>query len=105
MRVWQRRGVEPGGDQAGEMGHIHQQIGADLVGDGADPGEVDDARIGRAAGNDHFRPLGPGQALQFLVIEKPIIPAHAVLDGAEPLAGKVGRGAVGQMAAGGERHP
>ena len=33
------------------------RIGADLVGDGAEAREVDDARIGRAAGDDDARPV------------------------------------------------
>ncbi len=34
-------GKDAGGDQAGEVGHVHHQIGADAVGDLAEAGEVD----------------------------------------------------------------
>ena len=44
------------------------------------------------------------QAFQFLVVQQPVVAPHAVLDGAEPLAGQVGRRAVGQVAAGGQAH-
>ena len=44
------------------------------------------------------------QPLQLLVVEQPVVAPDAVLHGAEPLAGQVGRGAVGQVAAGGEAH-
>ena len=44
------------------------------------------------------------QAFQFVVVQQPVVAPHAVLHGAEPLAGQVGRRAVGQVAAGGEAH-
>ena len=44
------------------------------------------------------------QSFQLLVVQQPVVAAHAVLHGAEPLAGQVGRRAVGQVAAGGEAH-
>ena len=39
-----------------------------------------------------------------LVVEQPVLAAHAVLHRAEPFARQVGRGAVGQVAAGGQAH-
>ncbi len=48
-------GIEPGGDQAGEMRHVDQQDGAHRIGDLAEALEIDDARIGAAARNNHFR--------------------------------------------------
>ena len=42
--VRQRVGVLAAGDEAGEMRHVDHQVGADLVGDGAEAGEVDLAR-------------------------------------------------------------
>ena len=55
MRVRKRRGMRAAGDEAGEMRHVDHQIGADFVADLAEALEVDDARIGRAAGDDQFR--------------------------------------------------
>ena len=44
------------------------------------------------------------QALQLVVVQQPVVPPHAVLHGAEPFAGQVRRGAMRQVAAGGEAH-
>jgi hypothetical protein len=51
------------GDQPGEMRHVDEQIGADLVGDLAEAREVDDARIGGAAGDDDLRLVLDARAL------------------------------------------
>ena len=50
--------------QAGEVRHVHQEDGAHRIGDLAEAAEVDDARVGAAAGDDHLRagarrPAGP----------------------------------------------
>ena len=37
------------------MRHVDQEVGADLVGDGAHAGEVEVARVGAAAADDHLR--------------------------------------------------
>src|SRR3546814_18792636 len=44
------------------------------------------------------------QLLDLVEVDAPVVPAHAVLHGVEPLAGEVRLGAVGEMTAGGERH-
>ena len=55
MRVRERARMRAAGDESGEMRHVDHQIGADLVGDLAEALEIDDARIGRAAGDDDLR--------------------------------------------------
>ena len=50
-----RARVQAGGDQPGEVGHVDQQQRADLVGDLAERGEVELARVGGPAGDDHLR--------------------------------------------------
>ena len=52
MGMRQRARMQPRRDQAGEMRHVDHEIGADAVGDLAEARKVDDARIGRAAGDD-----------------------------------------------------
>ena len=104
MGVRQRAREQVGGDQPGEMRHVDHEIRADLVGHPADAGEVDEARIGRTAGDDQLRLLRPRQAFQLVVVQQPVVASHAVLHGAEPLAGQVGRRAVGQVAAGRQAH-
>ena len=105
MGVRQRARMQPRGDQAGEMRHVDHEIGADAIGDLAEAREVDDARIGRAAGDDHRRLVLLGEPLDLVVIDAVIVGAHAILHGVEPFAGEVGRRAVGKMAAGSEAKP
>ena len=57
MGMRERARVRAAGDEAGEVRHVDHQLGADAVGDLAEGAEVDDARIGRAAGDDHLRPM------------------------------------------------
>ena len=54
------------------------KIGADLVGDGAERGEVDGARIGRAAGDDHLRLVLARQLATSSIVDAVVLPAHAV---------------------------
>ena len=105
MGVRQRARMKPRGDQAGEMRHVDHEIGADAVGDLAEAREVDDARIGRAAGDDHRRLVLLGEPLDLVIVDAVVVGAHAILHGVEPFAGEVGRRAVGEMAAGGEAMP
>jgi hypothetical protein len=76
--------VHAGGDQAGDVGHVDEQVGADLVGDGAEARPVDDLRIGGEAGDDHLRLVLDGEALDFVVIDQALL-VDAVLDGVEEL--------------------
>ena len=91
MGVRQRARMQPGGDEPGEMGHVDHEIGADGVGDGAEAREVDDARIGRAAGDDQSRLVLLGQALDLVIVDEVVVFAHAILHGVEPFAGEVRR--------------
>ena len=93
------------GHEAGEMRHIDHEIGADLVGDLAEAAEIDDARIGRAAGDDHLRPVLLGQPLDLVHVDQMVVAAHAVRHRLEPAARQIDRRAVGEMAAGGEIEP
>ena len=79
-------------------------MGADRVGDGAEAGKVDGPGIGRPAADDQPRPVLLSQPLDLVEIDAGVFAPDAVLHGIEPLARQVGRRAVGEMAAGGERH-
>ena len=94
--------MHPARHQAGEMRHIHHELGADAVGDLAEAAEIDDARIGRAARDDHLRSVLLGQCTDLVHVYSVIVAAHAVRHHLEPLAGHVDRRAVGEMAAGGQ---
>ena len=102
MGMRERARMHAAGDEPGEMRHVDHQLGADAVGDLAEAAEVDDARIGRAAGDDHLRPMLLREPRHLVHVDAVVVAPHAVGHRLEPLAGHVDRRAVGQMAAGGE---
>ena len=103
MREWAR--MHAAGHKAGEMRHVDHQVGADIVGDLAEAAEIDDARIGGAAGDDHFRPMLFGEPLDFVHVDQVIVPPHAIRRRLEPAPGQVDRRAMRQMTAGGKIEP
>ena len=96
--------MHPAGDQPGKMRHVDHQIGADLIGDRAKTGKVDDPRIGAAAGDDQLWPVLARQPLDLVEIDARVLPADAVSDRVKPFPGQIGPGAVSQMSARGKRH-
>ena len=53
--------VQAGGHQAGDVGHVDHQHGADLAGDLGELACVDLARVGAGAGDDQLRLVLAGQ--------------------------------------------
>ena len=104
MGMAERRRMLARRDQPGEMRHVDEQQRADLVADRAEAGEIEVARIGRAAGDDQLGPMLLRQPLDLVEIDEMVVRADAILDGVEPFARLRGRRAVGQVAAGGEAH-
>ena len=102
MGVRERARMRAAGDEAGEMRHVDHQLGADAVGDLAEGAEVDDARIGRAAGDDHLRLVLLRKLAHLVHVDAVVVAAHAIRHRLEPLARHVDRRAVAEMAAGGE---
>ena len=47
-------GVQPRGNQPGEVRHVDHEVGADLVGDLAEGREVELTRVGGPAGDDEL---------------------------------------------------
>ncbi len=94
-----RVGVEAGGDQSRHMRHVHEQVRAHRVGDGAETREVDEARIGREAGDDHLGSMFLRQPLHLVVVDLGGIGLDAVLHGLEQLAGEIDLGAMREVAA------
>ena len=86
------------------MRHVDHEIGADRVGDLAEALEVEHARIGRKAGDDHLRLFGQRLGGQRVVVDLAVVGADAVLHGAEKLAGEIHLGAVREVAAMIEAH-
>ena len=102
MGVRERARMRAAGDQPREMRHVDHQEGADLVGNGAEGGKVDGARIGAAARHDHLRLVLPGEAAHLVHVDAVVLPAHRVGHHLEPLARHVDGRAVRQVPAGGE---
>ena len=97
-------GEDLAGDQAGEVGHVDHQRRADLVGDLAHLGEVHPARVRRVAGHQDQRLELARLGRDHVVVEQPGLRVGAVLLLVEHLAADVGAEAVGQVAAGVQRH-
>src|SRR6059036_3445039 len=98
----ERRRMFARGDQPGEMGHVDEQQGSDLVANRAEAGEIEVARIGRATGDDHLRLVLFGESLDLLEVDQMVVAADAILDGVEPFD-RLRRGsAVRQVTAGSE---
>src|SRR5690242_11316184 len=89
-------------DEAGEVGHIHHEVGADSVGDGAHAGEVELAWIGASAAYDNLWLLALGGGFEFVVVNGFGVFTNLVADDAIEFAGEVEFVAVGEMAAVGE---
>ena len=68
------------GDEAGEVRHVDHQLRADRVGDLAEGGEVEVARVGRAAGDDHLRPVLVGEPRDLVHVDEVVLAAHVVGD-------------------------
>src|SRR5690606_27722146 len=88
--------VHARGHQAGDVGHVHEQVRAHGVGDGAEARPVDLLRVGAEPGHDHLRAVLAGQALDLVVVDQAVV-VDAVLDGVEQLVADVDPGAVGQV--------
>mmetsp|Transcript_96733 Transcript_96733/g.269173 ORF Transcript_96733/g.269173 Transcript_96733/m.269173 type:complete len:376 (-) Transcript_96733:96-1223(-) len=95
--------VDARGDQAGIVGHVHHEVGADFLGDLAKALEVDAQRVGRGAGDDQLGLLLAGQGFHRVVVDG-LIGVQAIADHVEPLAAHVQRHAVSQVPAFGQAH-
>ena len=75
-----RVGVHAGGDEAGDVGDVGHQQGAALVGDLAEGGEVDGARVGAVAADDELGPVLQRQRAHLVVVDGLGVGAHVVGD-------------------------
>lgn len=100
----QRIGVDAACDQASDVGHIsHQHTIWDFGGDFGDAGEIRDFHKGGVADQDDFGLMFAGETLKFVVVNV-AFGGNAVADEVVDLCAAGDRGAVGEMAAGGEGH-
>ena len=104
MGVGHRGGVHAGGNETGDVGHVNHQVGAHLVCDAAEGGEVDDAGVGGCAGDDDLGLLAEGLLAHLVHVEALGLLVDAVGADLVELAGEVGRRAVSEVAAVVEAH-
>ena len=86
-------------DQAGNVGHVHHELGPDLVGYLPEPREVYCTGVGRCAGYDDLGSVLLGQALHLVVVNQLHLPVDAVGHEVVNLGGEADGGSVGQVAA------
>src|SRR3979409_249915 len=89
-------------DEAGEVGHIHHEIGADFVRNGTHAREVELAWIGAATTYDDLWFLALRDGFELVVVNGFGVFANLVADDAVEFAGEVELVAVGEVAAVGE---
>src|SRR5690606_34688782 len=89
-------------DQTGDMRHVHQEPGADLLRDPSHALEVELARISRTAGYKKLRAYFLGDALHLVVIDDFRFRIDIVIVRLEPAARQVPLHAVGEMPTRGE---
>ncbi|MCY1461708.1 hypothetical protein D9M71_793910 [compost metagenome] len=99
-----RRRVYARSDQSGVVRHVHHQVSADFIADVAKALEVDGPGIRRGPGDDHLRPVLPGQGFHFFVIERLGFLLQSIGKRPVEFAGKIHGGAVGQVTAVGQGH-
>ena len=97
--IGHRRGMDTAGDEAGDVGHIHHQVGAHLVGNRPEAGKVNHARIGRSARQNELGLDLHRLGLDGVVVELLGLLVHHVGDNVVELAREVHRRAVAQVAA------
>ena len=102
--VREGRGVDSTGDEPRDVGHVDEKVGANGIGDLPHALEIDDPRVGRGAGGDHFWANLGGLAGEGVVVDRLGLTAHAVVGNLVEFAGEIRFVAVGEVAAVGEVH-
>ena len=77
IREW--RGVHAAGDESRDVGHVHEEVCSNSVGDLAHALEIDDAGICRSSGCDHFGTNLLGLAGEGVVVDDLGFAAHTVV--------------------------
>ena len=96
--------MHAGRDQARDVRHVGEDRRADAIGRLADAREIDHARVGAGADDDHLRLVLVGEAIELVVVDPLVLLAHAVRHDRVELAGEIQRVAVRQVAAVREVH-
>ena len=96
-------GMQARGHQPGDVRHVHHQDRAHRIGGLAEAREIQRARVGAAAGDDHLGLVLERQPVHLVVIDALVFLAHAVGNHVVGLAGEVeldGRASGGRRAPG-----
>ena len=92
MRMRHRTRMDAGGDQPRDVCHIDHQVGVDSIRDFTELGEIEGARIGRAAGQNDLRLAGLRLVEELVEINLCCFLVNAVLLGVEPLDLEIKKG-------------
>ena len=87
------------GDESGNVRHVHHQHGSHLARDGGEAWEIQSARVGACPGQNEFRLMLLGQALEFVIIDGLRLLAHSIRNNFVHLPGEIQRMTMGQVAA------
>jgi hypothetical protein len=85
------------GDQACEVGHVGEEDGAALVGDGPELRKVQLPGAGRVAGHQHLVLVLQGEAADLVVVDEAGLFVQGVVDGVDPLTRQAHLRPVGQV--------
>ena len=92
MRMRHRIRMDAGGDQPRDVCHIDHQVGVDSIRDFTELGEIEGARIGRAASQNDLRLAGLRLVEELVEINLCCFLVNAVLLGVEPLDLEIKKG-------------
>lgn len=87
--VGEGRGVDTGGDETRDVGHVHHQVAANLVGDLTHALVVDLAAVGRGTGDEDLRAVHESVLLELVVVDQAGLNVDTVREGLE--VGRDGR--------------
>ncbi len=96
--------MNSGGNEAGEMRHIHEELGAAFVGRFAQRLEVEFARVGAMAADHQLRLMHACEPANLIVVDALVFLAHAVGHHFEESAREIHRASVRQVTAMREVH-
>jgi hypothetical protein len=89
VAVGEGRLVDAGGDEPGDVGHVHHQVAANLVGDLAHTGVVDLTAVCRGPGDEDLGAVHERVLLELVVVDEASVEVYAVREGLE--VGRDGR--------------
>lgn len=104
VRVLHRAGVNAASDEAGNVCHVDEEVGANAPGDLAHTCKVDGAWIGGGASGDHLWLTLLGEFLQAIIVDGAVRFGDAVVDDIVEVATEIGGVSVGEVPAVAEVH-